>query len=642
MPEVPYRPFPTVQPVGARREEINVAFPHVPFTKSIGQALGNLGEGYNVLGHATESVGAALASTGRDIQGAGNEIFNRALAIKHVENQTAATDAHAQYMMQSAKMEEDYHSKLGTAASGSLDAYMKGLGDERAKIEATLPNPEAQHMFHEESMRTFGRAVFYGAHHAKQQGQAAFLGALKAQQELDIADIFQKGTDQPDFQRRLDEALKTQRETINQLEIGTSKGPQAELALRKVTDKYYGAWISGVGKTDPTTAMKMLEEAVSGDTPKIMPNTYSQLKGTLEERSVRVATRAEADREMDNLLKKQAEDKDAPEKPLMDMIKDATERLPERMRDDPTAKQMLSDRLTSDWNKHQVSIKNQMSNTYESLAGLLYDKDGNSRRNIEEVFAAKPEAETWYDSLPKTTGPYSQKKFRDLLTSERDRRIDPYESERNLEVIRGMASGTLQDREKLMDMNIWDPNLKMNKAERDKAVALRNKLRANPNADPRVSRAMEWLKSSFPTQMDALGISKLPKDSVELYQFRGSLETAIETWEDEHDNIKPTKEEFLKHIAPQIFREKTWHFYNPFSWGTPVEEPYYRREATDEYKDRFIGEYKEQSGGIEPSPDEIHMGYQRELWRKYYQGKSQTKPPGTEPAPALPVVPQSK
>lgn len=167
MAQVPYSPVPSTQPTlqGPSPERINT--PPAAFGTTIAGA--------------TEGLGQSMSQVG-------NELFNRALAMQQLTNETDAKNADAQYT----KISSDLYSKLeaqqGINAVNAYPQYQKDLEDQRQQIRATL-NPMAARMFDSSSLSSLGRANFNGARWAGAQHKAYIDGTSKSAVEMAQVDF---------------------------------------------------------------------------------------------------------------------------------------------------------------------------------------------------------------------------------------------------------------------------------------------------------------------------------------------------------------------------------------------------------------------------------------------------------------------
>src|SRR5260370_41655342 len=123
MPQAPYTPYSTVQPTTEGTRGLGISVPDVPITDTVGRAL----QGY-----------------GKTLEGAGSELFQRAIAMAELENESKASQAKADYIQQA----EVLHAKFGAAEGANagpeaLQAHIDELKGLREKIRDGLPTQSA-------------------------------------------------------------------------------------------------------------------------------------------------------------------------------------------------------------------------------------------------------------------------------------------------------------------------------------------------------------------------------------------------------------------------------------------------------------------------------------------------------------------
>lgn len=628
MPEVPYRPFPTVQPTERKIPGVSVSFPQVNFTRSIGTALSDLGRSREVLGNATIGVGAALGSLGKSIEGAGDEIWNRAVAIKQVEQQTAATEADTKFMMESAQRDADFQNQTGNAAAGGLQAHMQGLENLRQQIRAGLPSDYARHSYDQMSLRTLGRTVFWAAHHAAAQGKAAALGAATANFKMGLSDLENHAENMSDeeFTQRKQEAFDNYDKVIAPLE-GIGKGPQAELRRMEINTQLEGARIMGIGKHDPDRALAELKALK--DKNEILSPAAEKIENTLNEKRIDVASRYEADK-VTSWMYDKTRDPNEPPKPITKMVQEAQRSLPEDLRDLPEARERVERNVENAVRRYEYANNRSKVDGFDYITGKFYDQQGQLKPSLDAV-KADPQAAAMYDSLPRT-GTHSQKAIRDAfdLAVRKGERVDTYTSGQSLQYIKGLRDHSPESRDKLMDMNLYDRNLKdengnplrFNDVDRRAAIKLRDSLKTNPNGDPRVNRAWGWLRESRSKEMDALGLLTTNQTDPNIISAKGMLGDALEAYEDTHKGVVPDYKVVVDEIGKRLLAHKLGSWY---PWQGSEDPMYKTAVPSAKWKADFISDFKAKRG-IEPTESEIFHSYNQAIWRELYQGGGITAP----------------
>jgi len=637
MPEIPYKPVPSVAPVERKTPELSLAFPRAEFTQSIGSALESLGHSKTVLGSQVTQVGAALASLGGSFEKAGNEIWNRASALKRVENETAAIDADVKFMISSANMSEGYMGKTGTAASGGLEAHNKSLEDLRQKIMSSLPNDEARKIFNERSLPTLGRSIFAAARHAYAQNKAAAAGSYKAQFEAEESSLTnQTATGQlteEQFEQKTIEAKDRYAKVAPDL-FGEQKGAQLDLALKQLESKYRLAYINGISKGDVNHAMELLNKWQEED--RVMGAPAMQARNTLNGRRVEVAVRVEGGNAIDRAKKEAEANPDAPTKSLEAITKDAIDNMPRDIMENkelgPIARSMVEQKVKGDWLTWRAAREDGFHQDVEFLSKLIYDKSGVIRKNLDELKAADPVAESRWDHLPEK-GQWSRETIRKSFETAlyRSEHFDPMLSLDTFTKMRGMI---VDNKEGFLDMNFLDPKLTMNMSERRALMKLQDTLKADPDGNSHLKRAWDWISHAKGEQLSDLGILRVPKDDPNLLAAQGHLIAAMDAWVETHKGAKPDYNDIVNDIAPRLLRHASWSIMHPL---TPGELPIYEKSIDQKWADDKQAELKR--AGLPPADDaELMAAYRRKVWLDIYSGrKVSPKPPEKKPAAPAPA-----
>ena len=201
------------------------------------------------------NVAAATANLGKAVQGAGNELFERAVAMQTLYNHSLAQDADAEYMKVAGKLHAEYGVLQGKDAVAGYDKYQKDLDDARKAIGKTLPNDAARKLFDSSTLRTMSSSIFNGASHAAAENKKYALSSLesKISAETDMAAT----SDNPrtvEQARQNIKRLATERSALKGLDPATAeeyeKGVNSSLDLNVITH---------TSRTDPIEAQRMLD-----------------------------------------------------------------------------------------------------------------------------------------------------------------------------------------------------------------------------------------------------------------------------------------------------------------------------------------------------------------------------------------------
>lgn len=220
MAQIPYSPIPNVTEQLAPTPLTHLNTPSDAFGGDIGQAL-------STLGHTTEE--------------AGNEIFQRAIAMQQLNNESEAREASAKYMEQAGVLHADFTSRMGqNAGPAAFQKYTEDLNNTRTQIRSTLSNPMAQRMYDADSFSTMGRTIFNGAGHSADQMKGYALAANKAQIESANNAVLLNPLDERTFKANLD------RVEANAMWDGHTRGLSDQDTANAIAEAHSTLWAARI------------------------------------------------------------------------------------------------------------------------------------------------------------------------------------------------------------------------------------------------------------------------------------------------------------------------------------------------------------------------------------------------------------
>jgi len=238
MPQVPYKPVPSVTPKEGGPGPIGVRTPQI----------GPEAWGYNV--------GAALSHAGTVEEGVGTEMFNRAEAFQQLDNANEASMAAADF--DKAAAQADYNLKLneGKNAVDAYKTYDQTLEDARQRIRGRLTNQDAQRLYDNQTKTMAGRAYWAGANYASGQHKVYTDATDKAEEAMAARAV----RIDPKNENVLKETLSNLEKTIRTqyADKGMSEDFVNEKVFEAKSTVTAGA-LTDLAKVNPTTAKTMLQ-----------------------------------------------------------------------------------------------------------------------------------------------------------------------------------------------------------------------------------------------------------------------------------------------------------------------------------------------------------------------------------------------
>lgn len=236
---IPYDPTPSVAP----------SAPPTPY-RSENVPAGAFGQG---IAEATQHLGSVM-------QKSGDELWQRAIAMQQLAQQSEANTAVANYQIELGKAHAGFQSTEGKNAVDQFPNYIESTEKLRTDIGAGLSSDYARKLYDSETRSTRGRSIFNAAGHAATENKRFALGASKARIDAAGNAALSEPTDESEFQS----GLKTANDEVEQQAALQGWSPeQKEQALTNETSKLWVQRIQGLSKQQPFTAQKLLDKAVA-------------------------------------------------------------------------------------------------------------------------------------------------------------------------------------------------------------------------------------------------------------------------------------------------------------------------------------------------------------------------------------------
>ncbi len=534
MAQVPYSPVPDVAPSDIATPRVSVATPEAAFGGATAKAIENLGT---------------------TVQGAGNELFGRAVALQQLNNETEAKQADADYMIAAGDVHAKFNALEGKDRVDAYPGYVKQLEDLRVKGRNGLSNAMAQRMFDSSSLSTMSRSIFNGAGAAAAANHQWQIGTATSQIDLDAKTVEDNPKDEGLFQQKL-QRVHENAGTLAGLKGFDPDGPEAKDLALKATSKLWTQRIIGLSRTDPFTAANFLDQ----NKTQLTQDDYLKVDAAVRSQGRAVGSVNIANETYD------------PKKPLAQMEQEATDKAKALSPDDPIMATHAVAALRAKYNQDKYATSREQYSNEQLILGALQK----GVQNDQQLFA-DPQIKAAYDALPPTST---------LKKKPINYEIQQYNTERDKQVmdenwvrLRGQASNDVKG---FLDTNI--PAERLAPDKRDRLIALREKLIQNQDADPRVQKSVGILRGAMGAQLEALGIFKRTEANKDDYDhFTGTLQTALDTWQETHG--KPaTAKDITETIGPQVIRQRTEPgFFNIGGVGTTNQVPFFKQTVPDDF-----------------------------------------------------------
>lgn len=286
---VNYKPIPDAQPQLAPTPSIREDVPQVRFSGAVGEALQYVGRaGYGALGQATEDVGRAFDSLGKNVEGAGREIFQRAIALKELESNKKVDDLVIAYNQKQTDLGEKFRNQYGEKAGpDALTAHINESKNLRAGMRAGL-TPYQLNRFDDETRGIFSANARQSLGHSAAQFKHSLMATNEAKISMEQDAMGKSQTD---------EELQQHHNKIERLtrEGGDLAGKTPEILehdLNMNLSKGFASYISALSDRDPTKAMQLLMAKKDEIMNPFFDKLKDEIQGKLDDRTVRLAAQA--------------------------------------------------------------------------------------------------------------------------------------------------------------------------------------------------------------------------------------------------------------------------------------------------------------------------------------------------------------
>lgn len=569
MAQVPYSGAPQVSPSNQGIGGVSSEAPADAFGVGIARELGGLGDA---------------------ISKAGDIVFARGLAMQELANQSAAREADANYIIEVGKLQAEFNSLEGPTAIHALPKYQQDIDNLRTSISKSL-NPMAKRMFDSSARQTMARTIFNGASHAATQNRKWAKETLAAQLDLSTKTVEDDPQNDNLFKQKQAQVASdvSQLVALQGLDLDS---PQAQKLLLERQSALWSSRILGLSRTDPEGAGKMLQ----ANKTSLTQNDYLRLDNSVRQQARAIGAANIAQEVYD------------PTKSVEEMQAAAEKRAKAAFPDDPIGQKNVITNLKGFIQNQQAITRNQRFADNQIIAQAVQG----GVKTLQELLA-DPAYRAAYDRLPA-----SEQNKVPAAINKYQRDVNAFEAGELDTRLKGLSS---TDVEAYLDTAILDQNL--TKAQKDWHLERQRKLKEKATSDPRVFRAVNLLRGPMGAQLQALGVYSRTKDNMAQYdQFVGTLQDALDTWQEEHKR-RPTDKEIVEVIGPQVVQTRS---YPGRLWGKneyPIFDPPTYTEEYTNFAEKIKADVVAR-GGKEPTPEQVLRAYNRMQYIKLY-GKSQQK-----------------
>jgi hypothetical protein len=614
MPRGEYDPVPQVQPQQIRRQadRIEVPIPHVEVSGAIGQAFRDLGTtGYGTLSRATEAAAQAYDRLGKTFDNVGNEIFNRAIGLQDLENETKVNQAAVEYGAYEGQQKMEIDGLKGEGATSQvLAAKQQEWEAKRQELRNKLPLT-SRGAFDGATTHILGGMVNYAADHFATQTRLAASGAATALNSQDIERAIR--SDSPEDIARFSGQIHDRLYNT----VGPSNGwarertdkewsdIQAQIAAGKIKDM-------GIAKGDPTTALDMLEANRKQNDGVIDTDTYEKLHNTLMDEQTRQVGRNIGE-------KTYREHPDATVEEVRDIAsKEAAEKYP----NNPDAPHAAGQQAMQFHRQHQQDVKEQNAKDWQLVQNALAGRgnpDGKVPTKEEELFANGDNVKGAYGRL---TAPQLAAAKKIMGHSALGDYPETEESMDRFETLKGMA---IRDPAAFRDLVLADEKLPWKR--RDALINVQNEIirkGISLEQDPHTEHVLNYLRAMHATPKDILTGSQDKQ-----HRYTGIIQDLVQAREAQIKHARPLNEQEMDTIGKiAIDRVQGTGWFKSDVGATRLFEDKKLDEVPPNYRDRM------QRLDPDATEEQIARQYRRHMLALEYErytkeGASIARKPGS-------------
>lgn len=543
------------------------------------------------------AVGHALQGLGGAVEQAGDRVWQRAMEMQNLQNETQAKEADAKYMMESGKLHAEFINKEGqNAGPEALAAHIQQLQDLRTKTREGL-NPMAAKMYDASSLSFMGRNIFNAAGHSGQQMKVSANNAASARIDTVSNNIGENPRDEISFQRGK-RVIET--EVDRQADLGGWSDDQRKATKETQVSMASAKRIVGLARTDAIGAKALFDSAVKSGA--LTPVDASKVEATVQTQFRQQGSRIISDQVLAN---RRSGEEDKTEQEYIDEgLKEADATAKRLGIEDPLFKDFVRERVSADYRRQKAVERDGEQAAEQTVASAMMqgNKEGILPKSVDELKLINPEVSAAWDRLKPTT----QKKYMSALASNAAGEKIAWNDE-NLGTYRKLKGMAHDDPVEFLAHDVISDKLPAS-AKRE-LINLQQRLRNQSESDPRVNRALSILGPD----LQAAGIAKA-SDKDGYQTFVGALQDQLDQYQQEHKKT-PSFEEVRKIGAQLMQAQATPWALNPWS-----KTPTYQLPVPDEERERLRNDPYWKANGITPRDDMLDRVYRAQKFKELYGG----------------------
>jgi len=581
MPQVPYNPVPSQTLQDIPTPELRPSIPHAAFGGDVAAA--------------TQGLGKAIA-------GVGDEVFAVALKMQDTANRAEVDKADTEFMKAAGLLHADFQSKKGLNAKDALPQYQKDLEDARENIRKSIKSDAAKKMYDSGTLSTLGRTLFQGAGHAGNEVATARRATVDERISTTVA-TGGNSADPRQVEAARQKAIELTRERNRDLGRPGSDDPTETIINSSINANH----ISFLAKNGNLEEAEKKFAALDKDKmTKVDLDRVAQVLQTQRHSQGSAAI-------VDNLLKAHTDTDGNLNISVAELHKKAQDMARKNAPNDETYPTVVTRTLDGQLNQQRYARKSEIQDSTQIIQQRLQS----GVKNMDELLA-DPKVRAAYEKLPPSEQNKMPLRIHGYIIA-RDRE----NNEQMMTQLNGMKNN---DVENFLNFNPNDPEHKLSQANIRQVQNWQEQRKKATAQDPRVDRAMGWLRQSRGAQMEELGVYRRTERSKDDYDLlTGQVQNAYDLWI-ENKGKPPTQKEFNEQIAPELFKGRIEPGFFGMTFGGNKMPAFKPNTSSKEYKsfsETWKADY-ETKMGVEPSDAEINKAFNKTQLLKLYPPKKST------------------
>lgn len=547
-------------------------------------------------------IAQAVSGLGKSVESVGNDIYERALWLQNLNNQAAAKEADAKYMIEAGKLHAEFSTLEGDQAVKAYPVYVKKLQDVRQQIRRGLNAPMTQKMYDSDTLTTLSRSVFSFAGKAATAQKQFVNAAIDSKRQANLNFAGQDPEDEGRARQAIQEnrVLTRQKGELNGMDEQSITNEEAQGESKILSNRIYE-----LAKVKPFEAQQMLD----ANKGKLWYTDRQKVEEFVKTQQYSVGARNIAASETSDLYN---DSKDKPaDRGLEERVRTARQQAETQRPGDLDYALQVEQTTRSLYTRRKQDVRDtELDNQNTVQAAINGDFGGKLPTTIEELRAVDPGVARAWDDLG--AGRNATKRASLLKALANNAEGDYPKTEENYREYRRLQGMTTSEDPKVRDeiMQKVVVEMKLPQSWRTAIIKAQQSMIKAGGGDVHVSNAYRQLKDA--------GLTPSENDKDDVLRYRGALQEALSVAREEKKGAPPTYDE-LKLIGRRIIGETKDPQKGDYGWlNNSGKIPLYQHQPSSD--DLARAKEALQKQGIEMTDKDIQREFFRKAFKNLYGG----------------------